>query len=200
VYIRKTAKSHRGKSYTNYLLVESVHTPKGPRQRIICSLGSLAPAPPQEWLDLAHRLEASLQGQSSITPAHPQVTALAETARRGPRRKAAPAPSLGGKLEVDPDRVTMQEAREAGSVHVGHQVWQRLGLNDILASAGLSEHACQLSEAMTLNRLVFLFPSTPCRIGCGARRLWKYSTAINSALEQLPWIWPVLPTPTMRTT
>jgi len=155
VYIRKTAKSHKGKSYTNYLLVESVHTPKGPRQRIICSLGSLAPAPLQEWLDLAHRLEASLQGQSSITPAPPQVTALADTARRGPRRKAAPAPSLGGKVEVDPDHVTMEEAREAGSVHVGHQVWQRLGLNDILASAGLSEQACQLSEAMTLNRLIF---------------------------------------------
>src|SRR5208337_4295165 len=53
------------------------------------------------------------------------------------------------------DRVTMEEAREAGSVHVGHQVWQRLGLNDILASAGVSERACQLSEAMTLNRLIF---------------------------------------------
>ena len=155
MYIRKTIKSYKGKSYTNYLLVESVYTPKGPRQRIICSLGSLAPAPLEQWLDLAHRLEASLQGQSSFTPTHPRVVALAETARRGPRRKAAPAPSLGGKVEVDPDRVTMEEAREAGSVHVGHQVWQRLGLNDILASAGLSDHACQLSEAMTLNRLIF---------------------------------------------
>jgi hypothetical protein len=154
VYIRKTTKSHKGKSYTNYLLVESVYTPKGPRQRIICSLGSLAPAPLEQWLDLAHRLEASLQGQSSFTPTHPQVVALAETARRGPRRKAL-APSLGGKIEVDADRVTMEEAREAGSVHVGHQVWQRLGLNDILASAGFSDHACQLSEAMTLNRLIF---------------------------------------------
>src|SRR5208283_5331276 len=55
MYIRKTRKSHKGKTYTNYLLVESVSTPKGPRQRIICSLGSLAPAPSQQWLDLAHR-------------------------------------------------------------------------------------------------------------------------------------------------
>jgi transposase len=155
VYIRKTTKSHQGKSYTNYLLVESVHTPKGPRQRIICSLGSLAPAPPEHWLDLAHRLEASLRGQSSLTPADPQVAALAEKARRGPRRKAGPAPSPSGEVEVDPDRVTLEQAREAGSVHVGHQMWQRLGLNDILASAGFSPHACQLSEAMALNRLIF---------------------------------------------
>jgi hypothetical protein len=45
MYIRKTRKSHKGKTYTNYLLVESVSAPKGPRQRIICSLGSLAAAP-----------------------------------------------------------------------------------------------------------------------------------------------------------
>jgi hypothetical protein len=58
-YIRKTTKSWKGKTYTNYLLVESQHTSKGPRQRIICSLGSLAPAPAEQWLDLAHRLEKS---------------------------------------------------------------------------------------------------------------------------------------------
>jgi transposase len=154
MYIRKTSKSHKGKNYTNYLLVESVYTPKGPRQRIICSLGSLAPAPPEQWLDLAHRLEASLQGQGSLTPADPQVAVLAEKARRG-RRPKAEATSLSGRVEVDPDRITLEEAREAGSVHVGHQVWQRLGLKDTLAAAGLSERACQLSEAMTLNRLIF---------------------------------------------
>ena len=51
----------KGKTYTHYLLVESVHTPKGPRQHVVCSLGSLAPAPREEWLSLAHRLEASLE-------------------------------------------------------------------------------------------------------------------------------------------
>jgi transposase len=154
MYIRKTTKSHKGKSYTNYLLVESVHTPKGPRQRIICSLGSLAPAPPEEWLELAHRLESSLEGQSSFTPADAQLAALAEKVRRG-RRPRAEATSLADRVKVDTDRIRMEEAREAGPVHVGHQVWQRLGLNSILAAAGLSERACQLSEAMTLNRLIF---------------------------------------------
>jgi len=45
VTLRKTAKTHKGKTYTNYLLVESQQTPKGPHQRILCSLGALAPAP-----------------------------------------------------------------------------------------------------------------------------------------------------------
>ena len=32
-------------------------------QTILCSLGSLAPAPREHWLELAHRVEASLEGQ-----------------------------------------------------------------------------------------------------------------------------------------
>jgi transposase len=156
VYIRKTTKSHKGKSYTNYLLVESVYTPKGPRQRIICSLGSLAPAPPEQWLDLAHRLEARLQGQVSLTPADPQVEALAEKVRQGRgARTAKDHPPAGWALAVDTERVTVEEAREAGAVHVGHQMWQQLRLDEILTAAGLSDRACQLSEAMTLNRLIF---------------------------------------------
>jgi hypothetical protein len=158
MYIRKTSKSHKGKTYTNYLLVESVSTPKGPRQRIVCSLGSLAPAPSQQWLDLARRLAASLQGQTSLPAADPQVEALAEKVRRarGVRTKPAEAPPVAcPTLAVDTEQVTVEEAREAGSVHVGHQMWQQLGLNEILAGAGLSHRACQLTEVMTLNRLIF---------------------------------------------
>ena len=63
MYIRKTTRSYKGTTYTNHLLVESVHTPKGPRQRTICSLGSLEPAPAEEWWALAHKLQSALQGR-----------------------------------------------------------------------------------------------------------------------------------------
>ena len=43
MYLRRTTRRVGGKTYHNYLLVESVATPKGPRQRVICSLGTLAP-------------------------------------------------------------------------------------------------------------------------------------------------------------
>ena len=71
MYLRKTIKHHKGKTYTNHLLVESVQTPKGPRQRIICSLGSLAPAPREQWLGLAHKLEAALEGQLPLAGTEP---------------------------------------------------------------------------------------------------------------------------------
>jgi transposase len=158
VYIRKTTKSYRGRTYTNYLLVESVHTPKGPRQRILCSLGSLAPAPPEQWLELAHRVEASLQGQTSLAPADAHLEAVVEKARRGRKRAAReskPEPPADSRLTIEPERVRLEEAREAGPVHAGHQMWQQLGLSEILQAAGLPEPACRLSAAMTLNRLVF---------------------------------------------
>ena len=161
MYLRRTTKKHKGKTYTNYLLVESVHTPRGPRQHVVCSLGSLAPAAREEWLNLAHRLEASLQGQGSLPAADPQLATLVEKVRRGARPRAEPGRARGqaeADLAVDPDRVSVEEAREAGAVHAGHQVWQQLGLSEILSQVGLSARACGLSEAMTLNRLIFPLP------------------------------------------
>jgi transposase len=156
VYLRKTTKTHKGKTYDNYLLVESVSTPKGPRQKILCSLGSLAPAPREHWLNLAHRVQASLAGQHSLTASDAAVETLVEKGRRGlkprPARTSAKAEAL---VAVDIERVSMEEPREAGAVHVGHQIWQQLGLNQILRTAGLSERACLVSEVITLNRLIF---------------------------------------------
>ncbi len=54
MYIRKATRRYKDKTYTNYVLVESVRTPKGPRQKTICSLGDLAPRPREAWLKLAH--------------------------------------------------------------------------------------------------------------------------------------------------
>ena len=168
MYIRKSTRKHKDKTYTNYLLVESVHTPKGPRQRTVCSLGNLAPAPAEEWLALAHRLESALRGQMSLGPSDRKFAKLLESARRGLRRRRGSRPAAGAVVEVDTDRVEVEEAREAGPVHVGHQIWERLGLDAILSRAGLSGAACTLTEVMTLNRLIA--PSSELAMPDWARR------------------------------
>jgi transposase len=155
VYIRKTTKTHKGKRYDNYLLVESVSTPKGPRQKILCSLGSLAPAPREHWLDLAHRVQASLAGQLSLTTPDTEVERVVARGRGRKLPPAATSAHTAALLAIDTERVSLEEAREAGAVHVGHQIWQQLGLNEILRTAGLSPRACLLTEVMTLNRLIF---------------------------------------------
>ena len=70
MYLRKSTRKYKHLTYTNYLLVESVLTPKGPRQRTICSLGNLEPGPPEKWLALADRLQSALRGRGSSQPSH----------------------------------------------------------------------------------------------------------------------------------
>src|SRR6266513_6338808 len=73
MYIRKSTRTYKGKTYTYHLLVESVQTAKGPRQRTICSLGSLEPAPAEDWRGLAHKLQSALQGQESLSGSSTEI-------------------------------------------------------------------------------------------------------------------------------
>src|SRR5881409_1683755 len=155
MYIRKSRRTYKGKTYTNYLLVESVQTPKGPRQRTICSLGSMEPGPAEDWLELAHKLETSLHGQKLLPESSAEVQRWIEKAKKTKKSSAKPEGDRSiSTITVNADEVQVEQAREAGPVHVGHQLWRQLGLNDILQRAGLSERACMLTEVMTLNRLI----------------------------------------------
>jgi hypothetical protein len=156
MFVKKTTKRVNGKEYHNYLLVESVATAKGPRHRVACSLGNLAPRPMAEWQAWAAQVEARLTGQLPLTT-EPDVEVAVQRVRAR-RRRAQPAvePTTADTevVAVRTDQVTVEGAREAGPVHVGHQMWRKLGLDEILAEIGLSERARRLSEAMTLNRFI----------------------------------------------
>src|SRR2546421_5834464 len=155
MYIRKSTRTYKEKTYTNHLLVESIQTPKGPRQRIICSLGSLEPGPAEEWLGLAHKLQSALQGQESLPESSEQIQEWVEKARSKKRGTTPPEEDRSElTVTVQADRIEIEQAREAGPVHVGHQLWSQLGMNSILQEAGLSQRACTLTEVMTLNRLI----------------------------------------------
>ena len=150
MFVKRTKRSVRGKTYTNHLLVESVATERGPRHRVICSLGSLAPAPREHWLKLAHHLQESLGGQESLLAQSPEEQAVVQKvamAARGSKKRYA-----GSDFNLE--EVEVEEARQAGAVHVGHQIWQRLGLDEVLAGAGFSHKTRLLSQVMTLNRLI----------------------------------------------
>jgi hypothetical protein len=183
MYIRKTTKISKGKTYTHYLLVESVHTPKGPRQRTICSLGSLGPGPLEQWHALARKVEAALAGQRSLEPTALPLEPRVDKAPPGPQR---PGPAPGPGPPVAPEPVALAEARAAGPVHVGHQIWQPLGLEAMLRRAGVSAGARVFSEVMTLHRLISVgrdrarckpFPlSPPFRTGLATYRCIRLNT------------------------
>jgi len=161
MYIRKSIRAYKGKTYTNHLLVESVLTPNGPRQKTICSLGDLSPRPREEWLALARKIEDALVGQDDLLGGDDDEVAEIVGRVRARRTKetrenAEPsgAPPRTALIKVDPSRVTTEQHREAGPVHVGYQFWQRLGLDQILRDCGLSAVLCRLACVMTLNRLI----------------------------------------------
>ncbi|HEX2713379.1 MAG TPA: IS1634 family transposase [Candidatus Acidoferrales bacterium] len=174
MYIRKSTRTYKGKTYTNYLLVESVQTPKGPRQRIICSLGSLEPGPAEEWLGLAHKLQSALRGQKSLSESSEQIQQWVEKARKKNGSKEGRA---GLTAALAAGEIEIEQAREAGSVHVGHQLWSQLGIHSILREVGLSERACTLTEAMTLNRLI-------CPLSEHAMPDWIRRTALGDILKE----------------
>lgn len=153
MFIKRTTRRVGDKTYVNHLLVESVATPQGPRHRTICSLGSLAPAPADEWRGLARKLSAALGGQTTLVP-EPAVDAVAARARPTRHRASARPPAGDDVVAIHTDQVRSEDVREAGPVHVGHQMWQALTLDPILTAAGLSRRARLLTEVMTLNRLV----------------------------------------------
>src|SRR6516162_1694981 len=175
MYIRKSTRTYKGKTYTNHLLVESVQTAKGPRQRTICSLGSLEPAPAEDWLALAHKLQSALQGQESLSGSSTEIQEWVEKARN--KKKSTGSDGDRSTVTVEPDKVQIEQAHEAGPVHVGHQLWGQLGMNRILQEAGLSTRACRLTEVMTLNRLIY--PSSE-----HAMPDWIRRTALGDILQE----------------
>ena len=162
MFIRKTTRKYKDRVYTNYQLVQSVQTPKGPRQKLICSLGDLSPRPAEQWRHLAHQVEDGLRGQAGLLEDAQEAEAgpIVRQIRQRHAGRAGPAPSRGGGssegewIAVHADRVQVERPREAGPVHVGYQFWKRLGLDEILRGLDFSERAMQLTCAMTLNRLI----------------------------------------------
>src|ERR1700704_480097 len=146
MYIRKSSRLYNGKTYTNHVLVESVVTPKGPRQKTICSLGDLGPRPREDWLKLARKIEDALVDQGDLLDADAgevadivgRVRARRASDERANAAPSSPRKSGGALIKVDPSRVTTEQHREAGPVHVGYQFWQRLGLDRILRDCKLS--------------------------------------------------------------
>src|SRR5439155_7026602 len=107
-----------------------------------------------------------------------EIQKWVEKARRKSRDAAGGGDKgSGSAITIKADTIEVEQAREAGPVHVGHQMWSQLGMNRILQKAGLSQRACILTEAMTLNRLI-------CPRSEHAMPAWIRRTAMGDILKQ----------------
>ncbi|MCC7527090.1 MAG: IS1634 family transposase, partial [Candidatus Melainabacteria bacterium] len=71
----------------------------------------------------------------------------------GPARKAALTVTRANAVSIV-SQIRLDDACEAGPVHVAHQIWKKLELDAVLDAASLPERAKRLTEIEVINRLV----------------------------------------------
>lgn len=159
MFIKRTTKTVNGIPYHNYLLVQSVKTEKGPRHQTVCSLGNLEPGPANKWREVAHKIESAIAGQLALQP-DSTIDLIVQRARESgvlaeTRTEKQLTESADDKwARIDTTTVRLDDACEAGPVHVAHQMWKKLEFDDVLQAANLSERAKRLTEIEVINRLV----------------------------------------------
>ena len=162
MFLRRTTKTINGIPYHNYVLIQSVRTENGPRQKVVCSLGNLEPGSAQKWRGMANKVESALSGQLPIER-DPTVERMVQLVRQGVKLDSESEQKLLERyrrsepeqwVKVDTTTVQLDDACEAGPVHVAHQIWNKLELDEVLKCADLSEKAKRLTEIEVINRLV----------------------------------------------
>ncbi|MDF9827768.1 hypothetical protein M2447_001870 [Ereboglobus sp. PH5-10] len=181
MFLRRKTKSCRGAGYSYWHLCETVRTARGPRQRIVASLGKLDERDASAIRDSWDELPALLRGEHPAvkprehTPPLPGF-APSQSAATGPD-DAAPAPGweLGALSQVRVER-----CRDFGECYLALALWHRLGLDELLArllppgreSVGWSHTAALLAVARFCAQ----------RSELGVAEQWFDSTALDELL------------------
>jgi transposase len=151
----RTKNKKNGKVYIKHQLVESYRTEKGPRQRIIMSLGKID-LERSEWRRLAFALEGKLSGQDTLIE-EPEISAAADAAMRNYdfykiRKKSKEVRDKS--LTIDLEKVGTTACRTLGPELAGTSAWEKLSMNTILKDAGLDKKSRELAKAVILARLI----------------------------------------------
>jgi transposase len=157
MYIVPSTKRVGDKSYTYYNLVESMRTEKGPRHRVVLSLGKLENISEDRIKLLGKLIDQRLSGQIRLLPPEAEAQELQEEADRISElvvQKNAADRDCGQPVKVDLDGIEAGEAVLLGSVYVGEQMWKRLGLDEILRDCGFSKRQARLAMMEVVGRLV----------------------------------------------
>jgi len=109
MYLRRYSKKVDGGEYGYWSLVESVRTARGPRQRVVASIGKLPGLDKEErvgWEEIVRILNGKSQPQDSLF------------------KKTEEPPSW---TTVDINGVSVERLRSFGDIYLALILWQRLG-------------------------------------------------------------------------
>lgn len=156
----KTKNPKTGQVYVNHKLVQTVRTEKGPRNRIIMSLGKLDLSR-DDLKKLAFVLEGRITGQASLFEEEEHIARIADETmahldfnRLSKKEKESRQQEDFAAVPVFLDKTTLSEARSLGPELVGHHLCQELKLDDILEQCGFNTYQRSLAQAVVIARLV----------------------------------------------
>jgi len=164
MYIRKTKKviPETQKAYFVYQLVESVRTERGPRQRILLSLGSDIDVIDEDLKLLANRIEEIITGAKSFYPYSEKIEGLAEVYASKLLQRISKTTPMTELIEeqtdyqsIDMQTIEQQEPRTVGAEHLLLHFISQVGLQEKLRELGFSKKEVALSLAMIIGRAVF---------------------------------------------
>ncbi len=105
-------------------------TPKGPRQRTICSLGHLKPRPRKEWLLLAQKVETALKGQLTFEEKESEIEEILEKAKAfESQEKRAPKDKGDDVIAIHTSWLTVKDTLKTHQVsnsNPSHHQWRNL--------------------------------------------------------------------------
>lgn len=163
----KTRNKKTGKVYVKHSLVESVRTERGPRQRLVLTLGQLT-VKREHWKDLAMALEACLTGAQELQYlsgfelpedvlaeiARVKSRAQHDQQRRARARKTANGDAAKDYHEVDVSSLANSDCRSLGPELLAWQTWRLLQFDRLLDECGFSAKEQALAAAVIWGRLI----------------------------------------------
>ncbi len=164
----KTKNKKTGTVYLKHTLVESVRTEKGPRQRLVMTLGRLN-LERSLWKELAFALESYLTGGEELEhlslfelpdellqEISRQRAIIAHHQQRKSASEAQSKTSASGKQiqSIDVNTIAVTESRSVGPELLANDAWQQLEFSKILHECGFSDKETALAAAVIWGRLI----------------------------------------------
>jgi len=163
MFIREIQKKNPNspKVFISHRLIESVRTPRGPRQRVVINLGQLD-LPKENWKELANRIEDLLSGyEGSTVPISAGIETLARHYTKQILRKQRNEKKESNILEdeqdfrtIDVNAVSSSEGRSVGPEHTGLAAMKALGFFDLFRQLGFTDDESNLATLQIVGRLV----------------------------------------------
>ena len=155
MYIRTVKKTNgnNSKKSERQILVESIRTEKGPRQRLLLSLGRLN-LPKEKWPRLVARVKAIVQNQESLFTEDQDIEKLAQKYARMFIEKHGLDNEADNFQTVDIQSLQNHRVRHIGGEYLGTAFFKKLHLAECLESCGFTQRQIEIAMLLIIGRLI----------------------------------------------